>query len=194
MLPPRCPGTPLTAPSLSYVQIRRPTDLYIRNTIPNSDPSLWGWGYADLRIHGVLRSSAPPLCHSAHTSPSHRSMLASLRGLLTLREGAGLLPALLLDWDSLPSRHQPREEEQPLHPGGKQARVPNHVPSQLPRRSPWQSRALSSTTRSPSTPSNSGRRARTQAARCCSSTTTTRPTASVPCRTAIRSKKRPSRS
>src|SRR5829696_1894304 len=148
----------------------------------------------------ILGSSELPwysddlLCHSAHTSPSHRSMLASLRGLLTLREGAGLLPALLLDWDSLPSHHQPREEEQPLHPGGKQARVPNHVPSQLPRRSPWQSPAPSSTTRSPSTPSNSGRRARTQAARCCSSTTTTRPTASVPCRTAIRSKKKPSRS
>src|SRR5829696_9658293 len=29
-------------------------------------------------------------------------MLPSLRGLLTLREGAGLLPALLLEWGQLP--------------------------------------------------------------------------------------------
>jgi hypothetical protein len=29
-------------------------------------------------------------------------MLPSLRGLLTLREGVGLLPALLLDWGQLP--------------------------------------------------------------------------------------------
>ena len=42
-------------------------------------------------------------------------MLRSLRERLTPRESAGQLPALLLDQeDSLPSRHQAREGEQPL--------------------------------------------------------------------------------
>ena len=50
-------------------------------------------------------------------------MVSSLRGQLTPREGAGLLPALLLDWDSLPSRHQPREGEQGLRLGGKKPRM-----------------------------------------------------------------------
>src|ERR671917_1753250 len=49
-------------------------------------------------------------------------MLRSLRERLTPRESAGQLPALLLDQDSLPSRHQAREGEQPLRlvkqPGG----------------------------------------------------------------------------
>ena len=49
-------------------------------------------------------------------------MLRSLRERLTPRESAGQLPALLLDQDSLPSRHQAREVEQPLRlvkqPGG----------------------------------------------------------------------------
>jgi len=37
------------------------------------------------------------LCPGAHTLPSHRSMLPSLRGQLTPREGAGQLPVLLLE-------------------------------------------------------------------------------------------------
>jgi len=50
-------------------------------------------------------------------------MLRSLRGQLTPREGAGLLPALLLDRDSLSSRHHPREREQGLRLGGKKLRM-----------------------------------------------------------------------
>ena len=53
--------------------------------------------FCELRHNGVLRSSALPLCPGAHTLPSDRSMLPSLRGQLTPREGAGQLPALLLD-------------------------------------------------------------------------------------------------
>jgi hypothetical protein len=44
------------------------------------------------------------LCHGAHTFPPHRSMLPSLRGQPTPREGAGQLPALLLDLGPLPHR------------------------------------------------------------------------------------------
>src|SRR5215203_1680941 len=53
----------------------------------------------ELRLHGVLRSSAlfsalMCLCHSAHTLPSDRRMLLPLRGVLFPREGAGQPPAL----------------------------------------------------------------------------------------------------
>ena len=37
------------------------------------------------------------LCYSAHTLPQDKSMLPSLRGQPMPREGAGRLPALLLD-------------------------------------------------------------------------------------------------
>jgi hypothetical protein len=47
----------------------------------------------------------------------------SLRGQLMPREGAGRLPALLLDQGSLPSRHHPREGEQDLRLGGKKPRM-----------------------------------------------------------------------
>jgi hypothetical protein len=59
--------------------------------------------FCELRLLGILRTSVLPwcsdvlLCHSAHTLPSHRSMLASLRVQLRPREGAGQLPVLLLD-------------------------------------------------------------------------------------------------
>src|SRR5919107_2429697 len=46
-------------------------------------------------------------------------MVHSLRGTRTPREGAGPLAALLLDRDSLPSRHHPREGEQGLRLGKK---------------------------------------------------------------------------
>jgi hypothetical protein len=36
----------LPHPRLSYVQIGRPSELYIRNIIPNSGPGLSGRGYA----------------------------------------------------------------------------------------------------------------------------------------------------
>src|SRR5215203_6670703 len=55
-----CPApTPLALPypRPSYVQIGRPTELYIRNTIPHSDPGQSGWGYAELRLSRFLRSS-----------------------------------------------------------------------------------------------------------------------------------------
>jgi hypothetical protein len=41
-------------------------------------------------------------CSSAQTSPLDMSMVSSLRGHLTPREGAGQLPALLLDQGQLP--------------------------------------------------------------------------------------------
>jgi hypothetical protein len=52
---------------------------------------------------GVLRNSGTPFvlwgtyCASAHTLPSHKSMMPLLRAQLTPRKGAGQLPALLLD-------------------------------------------------------------------------------------------------
>jgi hypothetical protein len=68
-----------------------------------------GRGYAELRHNGVLGSSALSwcsdvfLCHSAHTLPSHRCTLPSLRAQLRPREGAGQQPALLLYQGQLPS-------------------------------------------------------------------------------------------
>src|SRR5215203_5701998 len=56
-------------------------------------------------------------------------MLPSLRGLLTLREGAGLLPALLLEWGQLPcSTHSQalrcRDKGKPAAKRGRKAHGP----------------------------------------------------------------------
>ena len=59
-------------------------------------------------LYGVLGSSELSLCSGAHTLPSDRRMLPSLRGRLRPREGAGLLPVLLLEiWDSYPTDYLP---------------------------------------------------------------------------------------
>jgi hypothetical protein len=66
---------------------------------------------------GVLGNSGASLvlfrilCHGAHTSPSVKSMLPSLRGQLTPREGAGQLPVLLLDLGQLPFQRPVNRQE-----------------------------------------------------------------------------------
>jgi hypothetical protein len=68
-------------------------------------------GHTELRQNGVLRSSALPvcsdvfLCPGAHTLAAERRMLRSLRGQSMPREGAGQLPALLLDRGQPPATH-----------------------------------------------------------------------------------------
>src|SRR5215217_7987985 len=65
--------------------------------------AFWGFCEVELPLYGVLRSSGAFLmlwstyCAGAHTFPSARDMLRSLRGQLTPREGVGQLPTLLLD-------------------------------------------------------------------------------------------------
>jgi hypothetical protein len=56
--------------------------------------------FGDRKSRTFLR--ALTLCAGAHTLASHRSMVPSLRGPLTSREGAVQLPALLLDLGQLP--------------------------------------------------------------------------------------------
>src|SRR5919107_72658 len=61
--------------------------------------------FCELRLLGILRSSALPWCFRAHTLPSYRRMLRPSHGQRTPREGAGPLPVLLLDQGQLPSQN-----------------------------------------------------------------------------------------
>src|SRR5215212_9951581 len=79
------------------------TDLSGRKSWRYSPECVEGKFYEiQLPLYGVLRSSGAFLvlwdtyCAGAHTFPSARSMLRSLRGQLPPREGVGQLPTLLL--------------------------------------------------------------------------------------------------
>src|SRR5215217_9790157 len=103
---------------LMYTRAASLPILYIRNIIPDDMASplrrSWPIGAGLCAIHpsswngdsakSVCASLVPwrTLCYGAHTSPPHRSMLPSLRGQPTPREGAGQLPALLLDQGQQP--------------------------------------------------------------------------------------------
>jgi hypothetical protein len=68
--------------------------VYIRNTMPNSDPGLSGWGYTDfhasvnfafwgfceVRIHGVLRSSDASLVLWSTYTPLTKEYAALVTG------------------------------------------------------------------------------------------------------------------
>src|SRR5215207_6418764 len=60
-------------------------------------PTSWKGDSANFAITEFSEVRALVLCSRAHTLASHRSMLRSLRDQLRTREGAGPLPALLLD-------------------------------------------------------------------------------------------------
>src|SRR5215211_3136023 len=84
--------TPMALPQRKAAGMRDPSQRY-----PCYSPYCVEGKFCELRVDGVLRSSSAPLCHGAHTFAQDGRMLHSSRGTATPREGAGSLPALLLD-------------------------------------------------------------------------------------------------